>query len=1040
MPVSFSQERLWTLEQIESLGSTYNLCMFLRIAGELRKDVLAAVLREIERRHEALRTCIRQSHDQSLIQIIEPAGALHIERHSVKTVPEPTRHASAMAIACETAFKPFDLSMTLFRVCCVDLADEDCLLVLCVHHIVCDGISIGILLTEMGILYAAFLEGAPSPLPDLPAQYADFAVWQRHEDRIPLLDRQLAYWRGQLRGLQAGLNLPFDRPRPASQTFRGASMAMELPRATAEALRALCRATRATLHMVLVAAFSVVLHRYTGQDDVPIGVPVSGRVCRNTEGIFGFFVNTLVLRTRLDGCHTVRDLIASVRQVALEAYSNQDIPFERVVAALIKKRDPSRHPLFQVMLAIHDGNQAPLDLKGVKVTPESTPLNHSRFDLALDAVETKQGIYIHAEYATDLFDSSTVAQLIDSFVAVLVAAARDPDLALQQGPLRRDFPAGMSIVSSSTPTPKVHVAEGLHGAFSLQAGRSPRQVAIEYDDSEWTYEALDRCTSCLALNLQALGLQAGSVIGTLGSQSLELLGAWLGILKAGGTILPLNSADPYGRLRFIVQDSKALFLLEAARGGRADFDFGIRSLRLDSRLFTAMESMPSKLSDPTQAPVDPACLAYVSGSADRLADGVIIEHRALVSAATGLATAIKLGPSDRVLQIAPPDSEVAMSQMFSTLLSGATLVIATQADIRSGNDLRDFIRRKKVTVLYLTLDLLRDLVAEVTLTQCHSLSRVICSSEEVSAKLALRFRSCLPGATLFCSRGSAETAGYSFVWPCEHEGSGRVCLQQTICATDITVIDPDGQPVPWGIVGEICIAGPSLARGYSDRPKLNAERFISQTHHGRPLRAFRTGDRGRMRADGSLDLIGRLDGRIYLQGRRIERADIEARLREYPGVDDAAVHVWPSDNGSAKLVAYLTGKSASAQSHLLKNHLRSSCPQYMIPEHMICLASIPRRADGRLVVSDLVRPFADDTAYAALTDLESTLMQIWAEAFEHNRIGIHDDYLELGGDSLLAIRIERLAKRRSICIRAADLYEHPTISQLASYVREVAVN
>ncbi|MBI2525900.1 MAG: amino acid adenylation domain-containing protein [Candidatus Rokubacteria bacterium] len=1038
--LSYAQQRLWFLEQLEPGSAVYNVPRALRLVGALDVDTLRRALDTIVARHESLRTTF-QAVDGEPVQVIGEARPVELPLVDLSGWPEPQREADTARVLAEEARRPFDLTRALMlRGLLLRLGPEEHVLLLVVHHIASDGWSVGILLQELAALYHAFSHGAPSPLPPLPIQYADYAASQRQWLQGEPLARQIDYWTRQLDGAPTHLELPTDHRRPPILSSRGAQLTRLLPRPLIEAVKTLARREQATLFMTLLAAFQTLLHRYTGQPDLLVGTAIAGRTHVETEPLIGFFVNTLVLRSDAAGDPPFRDFLHRVRHTALDAYAHQDLPFERLVETLRPERSLDRAPLVQVLFVLQDPARASFALHGLTVTPVEVHSATAKFDLTASLAETPDGLRVSLEYSTDLFEPATMERLLGHYEQLLEGIVTDPAQPLSRLPLltpperhqllvdwnatRRDFPTGTT----------------LHALFEAQATRAPDAIAVVFEGQILTYRELDHRANQLAHHLRSLGVGPDTLVGVWLERSLEMVVAVLGILKAGGAYLPLDPTYPPERLRFMLEDAAPAVLL--TQHGLADglAGSGARLLCLDAD----REAVAAQSSAPLDAGAGPHNLAYViytSGSTGR-PKGVMIPHRAACNFLHWTDGALALTAEDAVLQHTPLNADMSVWEIFATLQSGARLVVARPGGHRDAGYLVRLIAREKITVLQLVPSFLHALLEEPGLRECGGLARVICGAEVLPVDLQDRFFSRLD-ADLYNLYGPTETTLYSTWWACQRGGGLRtVPIGRPIANTQIYLLDRGLQPVPAGLPGEMYIGGAGLARGYLNRPELTAERFIPDPFSDDPeARLYRTGDLARYLPDGAVEFLGRTDHQVKIRGFRIELGEIEAALTQHPSVREAVVLAREDAPGDRRLVAYVVGAGTSPVAPAaLRRFLEGTLPGHMVPPHIVTLDRLPLLPNGKVARQALPPPdegalAADRGFLAPRTPVEDKVAAIWREILHLDRVGIHDNFFDCGGHSLGAIRLlSRVREAFGVDPGLRAIFEAPTVAGLAEEI------
>ncbi|HYO12242.1 MAG TPA: amino acid adenylation domain-containing protein, partial [Thermoanaerobaculia bacterium] len=1049
LPLSFAQERLWFLDQLEP-GSSYNVPAAVRLTGRLDVAALAGSLSGIVRRHESLRTTFARSASGEPVQVIAPTLDLDLPLVDLSDLSRDSREAIALRLAAEEMDRPFDLGRgPLFRVSLLRLAEEHHLMLLSLHHIVSDGWSMGILIRELAAMYGAALEGRTPALPDLPVQYADFALWQRGWLRDEALERRLAWWREHLAGAPMVLDLPTDRPRPAVQSYRGGSVPLRLPAELTAALGDLGRRGGATLFMTLLTGFAALLARYTGQRDLLLGSPIANRNRIETEGLIGFFVNTLVLRGELSGRPGFGELLGRVRASTLGAYAHQDLPFEKLVAEFQTERDLSRSPLFQVMLVLQNAPDAPLELPGLTLETVGVESRWAKFDLLLTLLEGRgkdEGISGSLAYSLDLFDRPTAERLLGHFRSLLQGAAADPGRPFHDLPLLTRAERWQLMEWNATEAP-YRSDLCLHGLFEAQAARSPQALALVFEDQSLTYAALAGRVGRLADHLRSLGVGPEVVVGICAERSIEMVVGLLAILGAGGAYLPLDPSYPAERLAFMLEEARVPILLAQDRLLPLLPAHAARVVSLDREQPPSPEAhrgAPSTEPRPAGAEAGPDNLAYViftSGSTGR-PKGVMNTHRGIVNRLLWMQEAYGLGSGDRVLQKTPFSFDVSVWELFWPLLTGARLVMAVPGGHQDGAYLVRTIAAQGITTIHFVPSMLRAFLDEPDVERCTSIKRVIASGEALPFQLERRFFSRL-GAELHNLYGPTEAAVDVTYWACQRDDAhGLVPIGHPVANTEIHLLDTEGHEVPVGVPGELHIGGVQLARGYLARPALTAERFVPDGVSGRPgLRLYRTGDLARRLPDGAVDYLGRIDHQVKVRGFRIELGEIEAVLTAHPQVSEAVVVAREDRPGDQRLVAYVVApRELFAE---LRAQLKSRLPEYMIPSLFVSLDSLPLSPNGKVDRRALPAPERAAAGEAGVayvaprTPAEELLAGIWTDVLgaDPESIGAHANFFELGGHSLLATQVvSRIRQAFGVELPLRRLFEVPTLSALAAAV------
>ncbi|HEX9733976.1 MAG TPA: non-ribosomal peptide synthase/polyketide synthase [Thermoanaerobaculia bacterium] len=908
LPLSFAQQRLWFLHQLEPASPAYNMPAAYDLAGGLEPAALWAALRAVVRRHEALRTTLPSAGGRP-VQAIRSRPVLALPIVDLAALASPRRDAEAARLAAAEARRPFDLERgPLLRASLVRLGARRHLLLLTLHHVVSDGWSTGVLEGELSLLYPAPAAGRPSPLPALPVQYADFALWQRRWLAGAALERQLAFWRQELRGLEA-LELPADRPRPTRSSYRGAARDCELPAALAAELRRLSLTAGTSLYMTLLAAFFALLHRLCGRD-VVVGSPIANRSHSATEGLIGFFVNMLAMRSQLAPGRRGRDfrtLLERVRRSALAAYAHQDLPFEKLVEELAPARDPSRHPLFQVTFALQNAPPGRLELPGIAATVLPQGTRSARFDLELHLWERGETLRGRFVYRTDLFDATTVARFARHFANLVAGAAADPASQLDALPLATRAERHQALAEWNDRARRYAGPATLPALFEAQAESTPEATAVAGDGLAVSYGELDRRAARLARRLRALGVAPETPVALLAERSPEVVTGLLGILKAGGAYLPLDPSYPIRRLASMVEDSRAPVLLAQAhlleRWGGALPPLVV-VIEAD-----AGPDGGGRLPRREIAAGNPAYVLYTSGSTGR-PKGVVVSHAAIVNHMRWMQEELPLAAGDRVLQRTPLSFDASVWEFWAPLFAGARLVLASAAAARDPEALAAAVARHRITVLQVVPSLLRSLL-EHDLARGRDLRRILCGGEALAAELVERYFAAGPAARLFNVYGPTEGTIHASFAACAPPAAGeRVSAGRPIANARLYLLDAALRAVPARVTAELWVAGAGLARGYLGRPRLTAASFVPDPFGAAPGgRLYRSGDLARARPDGALELLGRRDLQVKVRGFRIEIEEVEAVLRRHPAVQEAVVAARAAAGemrtGETRLTAYV---------------------------------------------------------------------------------------------------------------------------------------
>ncbi|MEO5814769.1 MAG: amino acid adenylation domain-containing protein [Gemmatimonadaceae bacterium] len=1043
LPASFAQGRLWFLYQLEPDSAAYNIDVAVRLIGDLRVEALAAACVALVSRHEVLRSTLGQEGSEP-VQVVHPAPLDFPIRLVDFAGQQPEQREGALrTLIADIGRAPFDLERgPLLRVTVARLGDQEHVLVPSMHHVVSDGWSLNVFMRELGALYTAALHApagrrdagaliAHAALEPLPIQYADYALWQREWLSGEEMERQEAFWRGQLGGQLPTLELPTDRPRPPVQGYDGATYRFDLPLGVSRDLQALGRSDGATLFMTLLAAYGIFLRRYTGDEDFVVGTPIAGRTRSETEGLIGMFVNTLALRVDLTGEPTFREVLARVRHMLIDAYAHQEFPFDRLVHMLQPVRDRRRTPLFQTMFDLQNTREAGSQggsFANLKSSRVPAPAITAKFDIQLSFTESDAGLRGVVIYSTDLFDEATIVRMAEHFRILVTAIAANPDAPVMRLPLLSLEERERVLLTWNDTAAPYDTEATMHSLVAGQAERTPDAVALIHESGDITYAEMDQRANRVAAALRAIGVSAEVRVGVCLPRTPDLVIALLGVLKAGGTYVPLDPAYPADRNAFMLEDSGAIAVI-TEQAFADDFVNGRTNVVLMSAL-ASDGALPAPAVVATSSNL--AYLIYTSGSTGR-PKGVAIEHRSAVALITWAHATFSREELAGVLFATSVCFDLSVFEMFVPLTCGGSIIIADNAlalPEMADADRVTLVNTVPSAILALvrsngipdsvrTVNLAGELLVTSTVAQLYALGTV---------------------KRVYDLYGPSEDTTYS-TWTLRHPHEPPN-IGRPIANTQAYVLDPHGEPTPIGVPGELFLGGAGLARGYHDRPELTADRFIPNPFAATTApdaRMYRTGDRARWRRDGKLEYLGRLDHQVKIRGFRIEPGEVQARIEAIPGVSDAAVIVRTDTAGEPRLIGYFVVKAgAEVTTADVAAALRAQLPVHMVPAALMPLDAMPLTPSGKLDRRALPAPeiIGDDSAKpykAPRSNVEHELVQIWEQLLPGRKISIYDDFFEIGGHSLLAVQmlaeVERMRGKR---VPLAWLFESATVETLAA--------
>jgi amino acid adenylation domain-containing protein/non-ribosomal peptide synthase protein (TIGR01720 family) len=1029
-PLSFAEQRLWFLYQLEGENSIYNLPFALLLNGNLNKAALEGAIAEILRRHEVLRTRFQVINDTT-VRLVDPETTVTLKVVDLQDLPEAEQLTTVKRLVTIEAEKPFDLANDpLVRVHMWRMSSQSHVLLINMHHIVSDAWSMEIFTQELSALYKAFLSGEPSPLPELPIQYTDFAVWQHQWLTGEVLEKQLDYWKQQLAGAPEVLALPIDRPRQAVQAFRGATVSFLLPNSHEEALKALSKRTGVTLFMTLYAAFVTLLYRYTGSDDIVVGTPTANRNRPEIEGLIGFFVNTLVLRTDLSDNPIFEDVLSKVRDVMLGAYAHTDLPFEKLVEELKLERDLSYTPLVQVMFVLNEP-MPQIQMAGLTVSWLAVETATAKFDLTLSFENTPSGLIGNWKYNTDLFDASTIARMTGHFQTLLEGIVANPQQRVSQLSLLTERERHQLLVEWNNTTKKYPFDKCIHQLFEAQVERSPDAIAVVFEDKQLTYRELNQQANQLAHYLKSLGVGPEVLVGICVERYLEMVVGLLGILKAGGAYVPLDPVYPSERIAYILSDSQVPILLTQKKLVASLPESETQIVFLDTSEFV-ISSQSSENPDSGTSASNLAYMIYTSGSIGT-PKGVLIPHSGLLNLIFWHQRAFNVTSSDRATQLAVTAFDASVWELYPYLAVGASIYLVSQEILLSLEKLRDWLLSKDITITFVPTPLAEKLLT-VQWPQDGALRIMLTGGDKLH-----QYPSASIPFKLVNNYGPTENTVVttSGLVVCNGSDSTLPHIGRPIVNTQIYILDRYLQPVGVGVAGELYIGGDGLARGYLNRPDLTQEKFIPNPFSNQPgSRLYKTGDKARYLSDGNIEFLGRIDNQVKIRGFRIELGEIEAALTSHPAVRETVVVAREDIPNRKYLAAYIVSNQSNTPIiRELRSFLKEKLPDYMIPGTFMILDALPLSLNGKVDRRALPAPTTSndsDNFVLPSTSNEEILAAIWKDVLGLEKVGIYDNFFELGGDSIISLQIVARVNQAGLQITTKQLFQHQTIADLAA--------
>ncbi|MBO1051113.1 MAG: amino acid adenylation domain-containing protein [Dolichospermum sp. DET73] len=1043
LPLSFSQSRLWFLDLLEPNTPAYNISVAFRLDGNLNQEALHQSLQIIIQRHEVLRTTF-DSQDGVPIQVIHEFLEVPLTVTNLSHLDSQTQQETLKNAVKEVIISPFNLrKLPLLRVHLYQLSEDVYIFVLVIHHIISDAWSLGLMIKELSLSYTALCQDNIKSLSPLSIQYADFANWQRTTFEQTQLPAQLAYWKQKLAGATEVLQLPTDYPRPPVVSHQGSAVSFTINKQTSEKLQKLCESQGATLFMGLLGVFSILLMRYSGQEDLLIGTPIANRNRKQVEDLIGFFVNTLVIRNDLSGNPNFINLLSRIKEETLQAYAYQDVPFERIVEELHPERNLSHHPLFQVMFVLQNTPMGKLELPNLQLTPWKLEQAVSKFDLTLLMTETQQGIEGTWEYRTDLFNVATINRMIGHFQTLLDSIVTQPEQRINELYILTPNEQNQLLVQWNQTQVNYPQDKCLHQLFELQVEKTPNAVAMVFKNQTLSYQELNQRANQLAHCLQSLEVKPDVLVGICIERSLEMVIGLLGILKAGGAYVPIDPNYPQERLNFMLEDAQISILLTQQELLE---NLNIPAINKIICLDTEWEIIAQESTENFSSHVvgeNLAYLIYTSGSSGK-PKGVMIPHHAICNHMLWMQATFSFQETDKVLQKTPFSFDASVWEFYAPLLTGGQLIVAEKGGHQDSVYLLKLISEQQVTIVQLVPSLLQMLLEQGGIEACKSLKHIFCGGEPLSVVLEQRLLSKL-NVNLHNFYGPTEACIDATFWTCKNEINQQIVpIGRPIANTQIYILDSHLQPVPIGVPGELHIGGLGLARGYFHRPELNNDKFIPHPFSHQPgARLYKTGDLVRYLPDGNIEFLGRIDHQVKIRGFRIELGEIETALSQHPDVLNSVVITSTDSFGSNCLIAYIvTQQQPLISSGIWRDFLKAKLPDYMIPSNFVILDHLPLTPNGKvdrkaLSTLSVDRNIDSDQQISPRTPLEYKLVEIWEEILKVSPIGVTENFFDLGGHSLLAIRLIAAIEQKLKCnLPVVSLFREGTIEKIATLLEQ----
>ncbi|MGD9488077.1 MAG: amino acid adenylation domain-containing protein [Calditrichaceae bacterium] len=1047
VPVSFAQQRLWFLDQLEPGNSLYSIPAAVKIRGNFNKEAFKNSINTIIKRHSVLRTVFSQN-DGSPSQII--AGKLKIDLPEIDLsgIDKKEIHSRVNEVILSETEKPFDLQTgPLIRALLLKLSVDETIVILTVHHIVSDGWSMGVIISEIKALYPAYCLNKPVSLPELPVQYADYAVWQRKWFRGKVLEQQITYWKNQLKDVPPLIELPTDRPRPASRTYRGDHIIFNIEMEKVQKLEDFCLKQDVTMFMTLISVFQALLHRYSGQSDICVGSPIANRNRAEVAGLIGFFVNTLVMRGDLSENPAFTSFLERMKHTILNAYANQDLPFEMLVEAVNPNRALNHSPLFQVMFVYNNTPENAVTLPGLEVSLIDIESRTSKFDIIMNLTETENILQGKLEYNTDIFNRDTMERFIEHFKVLIDGILINPLSKISDLPMLTGEEFRYLTTVLSKPEAWYDSEKFVHELFEAQAEKSPQAIALIADQNQLSYEELNTRANCLARYLIRKGVLPGTFVGVSVNRTPDLIIGILGILKAGGTYLPLDPGYPKERIRFMLEDSSAKFVLTQERIAKTFPTSQCELICLDSR-WPDISKENSRNPEINLTKDLPAYIIYTSGSTGT-PKGVLISHQAIANHCCDMKDYYKITPEDHILQFASFNFDASVEQILPTLTGGARLVLRDD-EIWPTIEFHNKIRQFDLSVINLPTaywqQLALDWASHPEWLSKNRLRLVIIGGDRMSSDtLELWQKTPLSGVRLLNAYGPTETTITASAYDIPQTFKGtNIPIGRPRANREFYILDNQLRPLPVGIPGELHIGGNALAIGYLNQPELTAEKFINNPFGKESgILLYKTGDLARYLPDGNIEFLGRADNQVKIRAFRIELGEIEAALNQCGGISRSIVTAIEDSSGVKRLIAYyINGKNQDLPVKELRGSIQKRLPDYMIPSAFIRMDQFPLSPAGKidrraLPVPDNLRPELESAFVTPRTPTEKKIAGIAGQLLKIEKIGVYDNFFELGGHSMLATQfISRLRESFNVEIPLRSVFENPTVDGMMRVITE----